>query len=93
MTMNVRAIDYDLPKQVRPSLFASIGALVSTFRRLIENRSAVMQLSELDDAHLADIGLTRQDLNRVINTAGLLDDPSRMLANAACTSGRHIRRS
>lgn len=51
--------------------------------RAIRNRMATNPLQELDDYQLADIGVTRHDVNRALNHSGVLDDPSLLLSNAA----------
>ncbi|MDQ0454917.1 DUF1127 domain-containing protein [Rhizobium paknamense] len=53
---------------------------VFAFARSLRNRRAVSGLTELDDTLLRDIGLTRAELNAVLSTAGLFEDPSRKLA-------------
>ena len=53
-----------------------------TFLRRILNRVSANSLIEMDDRQLADIGVTRLDLERALNT-GLLEDPTTHLAHAA----------
>ncbi len=57
------------------------GFLVSLVRRY-RNRRAVISLSEFNDLQLADIGLTRKDLNRAMR-GGMFADHSRELARTA----------
>ncbi|XUY27233.1 DUF1127 domain-containing protein [Agrobacterium sp. rho-8.1] len=50
--------------------------------RRIANRIAANSLLEMDDHQLADIGLTRGDLKKALDT-GLMDDPTTRLARCA----------
>jgi len=50
--------------------------------RSIRNRIAVNRLSEMDDARLADIGVSRADVKDALDL-GLLDDPALYLRHAA----------
>lgn len=63
--------------------FAIVMVRTMSVWRALRNRLASNRLSELDDRELADIGLTRSDVVTALERSGLLDDPSRMLANAA----------
>ncbi|MBP1850503.1 DUF1127 domain-containing protein [Rhizobium halophytocola] len=51
--------------------------------QMIVNRRAAQRLCDLDDHALADIGLTRSDLDSVFARAGLIGDPTVDLARLA----------
>ena len=53
--------------QARPALAARVVNNVASFLRAWKNRRAFYQLGEMSDAELADIGLTRSDLNVAID--------------------------
>jgi uncharacterized protein YjiS (DUF1127 family) len=53
-----------------------------TFLRRISNRLSANRLMEMDDHQLADIGLTRRDLNVALNT-GIMEDPTTRLQRIA----------
>ncbi len=58
---------------------ATFMALVTRVWRLAVNRRQVNQLSNLTDAQLEDIGLTRSDL-RCARQVSLFNDPSQVLS-------------
>ncbi len=60
----------------------SAGKGFLTFVRRIANRIAANKLVVMDDHQLADIGLTRHDLRKALDT-GLMDDPTTRLARCA----------
>lgn len=73
----------------RPSALASLQALAATYAaraksviHAVSNRLAVQRLDELPDHHLADIGLTREDLH-FGRGLPLDQDPSLELARRA----------
>lgn len=61
---------------------AAFTALVSRVWRLAVNRRQVNRLSNLTDAQLEDIGLTRSDL-RCARQVSLFSDPSQILGEWA----------
>lgn len=61
---------------------AAVVNAVSTWLRAMRNRRAVYRLGELSDWELADIGLTRADLN-VVWRAPLGIDPTEELGSIA----------
>ena len=53
--------------QARPVFAARVVNTVANFLRAWKNRRAFYQLGEMSDSELADIGLTRSDLNVAID--------------------------
>ena len=59
-----------------------IIAVFSAVVRLIRHRQETARLLDLDDHHLADIGLSRGDVLRALNTSPL-HDPTNELSRIA----------
>ncbi len=57
-------------------------ALLRAMVRLIRNRRAAVQLLDMDDRKLADIGLSRSDVICALN-GSLLHDPTHELSSIA----------
>ncbi|MBO3758985.1 DUF1127 domain-containing protein [Ciceribacter sp. L1K23] len=85
MTMTGRLLELDIE---RPVAQRGLGVnrlwslLADVFRALV-NRHAATRLADLDDALLNDIGLTRSDVERVLRTSPLSEDPTRRLSLVA----------
>lgn len=60
-------------------LFAFAVAKVKSVMHGLRNRRALMAISELDELHLRDIGLNRQDVDRALEDASILQDPFTLL--------------
>jgi uncharacterized protein YjiS (DUF1127 family) len=78
----------------RASLAQRIAAVVANGFRALKNRRAFYRLSELTDAELEDIGLTRADLS-VAGGLGLAEDPTLHLgaiAEGRAKSAEHAAR-
>lgn len=65
-----------LSKFSMATLFGNVGAALSTWR----NRRLVVSMRDFDDAQLADIGLSRYDVETALRTPGL--DPTVHLIHA-----------
>lgn len=74
----------DATATLRPGAFAAKRVVVAihAFLRAWKNRREIYRLGEMSDAALADIGLTRSDLNVVI-ALPLTDDPTTHLGTLA----------
>lgn len=70
--------------------FAAITARVKAVLRGLRNRKAMMPLNELDDHRLADLGLTRRDVDFALHASGLMDDPFMRLPRQARQRGFRI---
>lgn len=60
--------------------------------RAMRNRHAANRLVDLDDVQLRDIGLCRTDVEQILKSSGLADDPSRLLSRAARDRSRRALR-
>lgn len=60
-------------------LFAFAVAKVKAVMRGLRNRRALMAISELDELHLIDIGLSRRDVDHALEDASILQDPFTLL--------------
>jgi uncharacterized protein YjiS (DUF1127 family) len=70
----------------RPGLanrLTGIFATMASFWYAMRNRGEITSLNELDDNQLADIGLTRHDLNSALLTSTFFEDPSSHLTSVA----------
>jgi uncharacterized protein YjiS (DUF1127 family) len=85
MRMTERTMDCGLAK---PSLSLTTRlvlafAKVASVWRVMRNRREVSSLSELTDAQLMDIGLTRHELDYALTTSTFFEDPSSHLTTSA----------
>jgi uncharacterized protein YjiS (DUF1127 family) len=69
------------------ALFERAGALLSSWR----NRRLVVSMRDFDDAQLADIGLTRGDVENALKMPSL--DPTQHLIDARLNPLKGIRHS
>jgi Domain of unknown function (DUF1127). len=83
MSSSVCTLDLDLPRESRSSRVARLWAALASISRTLANRRAANRLTELDDFMLADIGLTRDDIDQILRTSSLFEDPSDRLSTAA----------
>lgn len=74
-----------LSKFSATALLDSVGVLVSTWR----NRRLVVSMRDFDDAQLADIGLSRHDVETALKHPGL--DPTVHLIHARQNPLRGVR--
>jgi uncharacterized protein YjiS (DUF1127 family) len=75
--------------ETRPVFSARVVNAVSNFFRAWKNRRAIYHLGEMSDAELADIGLTRSDLNVVVDLP-FGTDPTAHLGSVADARIRRI---
>ena len=73
----------------RPVFSARVVNGIANFIRAMKNRRAVYHLGEMTDSELADIGLTRSDLNVAIDLP-LGTDPTAHLGSVADARLRRI---
>ena len=73
----------------RPAFSTRVVNAVSDFLRAWKNRRAVYHLGEMSDTELADIGLTRSDLNVVVDLP-FGTDPTAHLGSMADARVRRI---
>ncbi len=73
----------------RPAFSTRVVNAVSGFVRALKNRRAVYHLGEMSDTELADIGLTRADLNVAVDLP-LGIDPTAHLGSVADARLRRI---
>jgi uncharacterized protein YjiS (DUF1127 family) len=73
----------------RPAFSTRVVNAVSGFVRALKNRRAVYHLGEMSDTELADIGLTRADLNVAVDLP-LGMDPTAHLGSVADARLRRI---
>ncbi len=78
-----------MPAHVRPALGLRGVNPVSRLIRAWKNRREIYQLGEMNDAQLADIGLTRGDLHVVWN-APLGVDPTERLGTISASRMRAL---
>jgi uncharacterized protein YjiS (DUF1127 family) len=69
-------------------ILAGFAAAVRKIGQALKNRHDTAMLAELDDRMLADIGLTRSDLNDAFS-APLWSDPTDVLAERALERRKH----
>ncbi|WP_137135620.1 DUF1127 domain-containing protein [Rhizobium sp. FKY42] len=62
--------------------FATATSWVKSVLNGVRNRQALAAIAELDEAHLRDIGLNRRDVDHVLDTTRLLQDPFTLLPSA-----------
>ena len=67
MTTLIHDVSHSMPATARPSIAAVVVNTAVNFIRALKNRRAFYRLGELSDSQLADIGLTRADLNVVVD--------------------------
>lgn len=85
-------LDLDLPKRLRPSFAGVVTTVFDALVRRWRNRKVLNHLAEFDDVHLADIGLCREDIERIRASSGFADDPSCRLSDIARTRARRALR-
>ena len=73
----------------RYSLTTATARLIANAWRAMVNRKQVAKLSDLTDAQLADIGLTRSDVRRALQRS-LFADPSPVLTAMARGREQHF---
>ncbi|QLF69481.1 DUF1127 domain-containing protein [Peteryoungia desertarenae] len=85
MRTTERMIELDLPitKLSLAARLKDIVASLNAFRIALRNRWTVNRIAELDDHVLADIGLTRPDVQDLLRSTGYADDPSAQLRRLA----------
>ena len=83
MRTNERTVQLAQPTQVIAVPMTSGWNFVKSVLRMIRNRIASNSLYDLDDRQLADIGLTRRDVELALNHSSLLEDPSTLLSRSA----------
>ena len=71
------------PVAVRRVVIGAMFKHVLARWRMFTNRRVALGLHDLTDHELADIGLSRSDLSRVLAGTGLAEDPTRELAAIA----------
>ncbi|SMD16783.1 DUF1127 domain-containing protein [Rhizobium sp. RU36D] len=64
-------------------LYTVLVNSVATAWRVAKNRRAINRLRDLDDAHLKDIGLSRSEVDGILRTTALHEDPSTRLSRTA----------
>lgn len=69
-------------------VIADMIATATNVLRVYRNRKALNQLIDLEDYQLADIGLTRHEVDRALNQARAFEDPFRLLPASARNRGR-----
>lgn len=85
MNSSVRMIELDLGMSCvyQPSRLARLWAALTGLVRAVLNRRAANRLADLDDFMLADIGLTRADVDDILRTSSAFEDPSHRLSKVA----------
>lgn len=85
MRTNERMIELDLPliKLTPAARLLEVVNAFNTFRVALRNRWAVNRLAQLDDHLLADIGLSRTEVQHLLRSSGFADDPSARLRTLA----------
>ncbi len=72
---------------VRPSAIKRLARAVLSLVTLWENRRTFRRLSEMTDAELADIGITRADIDAANEISSGCDPTERLMAIADARSG------
>ncbi|WP_370156571.1 DUF1127 domain-containing protein [Ferrovibrio sp.] len=84
MTTLTHDVTHSMPATARPSIATVVVNAIVNFLRAWKNRRAFYRLGEMSDAELADIGLTRADLNVAIDLP-FGSDPTAHLGSMAET--------
>jgi len=76
--------DYEpvLPARTRGLLARLAGAVVARFNQWVERRTALEELSGMNDRELADIGLSRSDIPRVTEPGFVEEHATRGVVHA-----------
>ncbi|MHA7969882.1 DUF1127 domain-containing protein [Rhizobium sp. CAU 1783] len=85
MRTTERMIELDIAEP-RQAVFARLTLSLTHFQsvwRAIRNRRAANRLADLDDFQLRDIGLNRSDVEQILRSSGVTDDPSLQLTRSA----------
>eukprot|EP01035_Chromulina_nebulosa_P065782 gene65782-90007_t len=85
MRTNERMTELDLPV-IKLTLAARLMVVVNAFntvRVALRNRLVVNRLAQLDDHLLADIGLSRAEVQHLLRSVGYADDPCAQLRRLA----------
>lgn len=90
MRTTERMIELDIaePREALVTRFFAATAHVKSVWRAIRNRRAANRLADLDDFQLTDIGLCRFDVERILKSSGIADDPSQLLSRSARNRAR-----
>ena len=90
MRTTERMIDLDIaePREALITRLLAATAHVKSVWRAIRNRRAANRLADLDDFQLTDIGLTRSDVQQILKSSGIADDPSQLLSRSARNRSR-----
>ncbi|WP_099866216.1 DUF1127 domain-containing protein [Pararhizobium haloflavum] len=85
--------DLDIaPARITFAIFAkALGVRLLVLLRALRNRREVMNLEDFTEDQLADIGLTREDVDRSLATPWYAD-PSTQLTRSAWQRRSHLRR-
>ncbi|WP_457935558.1 DUF1127 domain-containing protein [Mesorhizobium sp. 10J20-29] len=84
MTTLTHDVSHSMSATARPSIATVVVNAIVKFLRAWKNRRAFYRLGEMSDAELADIGLTRADLNVAIDLP-FGSDPTSHLGSMAET--------
>ena len=84
MTTLTHDVTHSMPATALPSIATVVVNAIVKFLRAWKNRRAFYRLGEMSDAELADIGLTRADLNVAIDLP-FGSDPTTHLGSMAET--------
>ncbi|MGE7370881.1 DUF1127 domain-containing protein [Neorhizobium sp. NPDC001467] len=94
MRMNERMSEIAMTGASRSAMFPTRLVLrVAALWRALKNRMALNPLLDLDEQQLADLGLSRQDVEQALLHSGVLDDPYRHLSAARQRGRRAYFRS
>lgn len=83
MRTNERTVQLAQPTQIIAVPMTFGWTFVKSVLRTFRNRIASNSLHDLDDRQLADIGLTRRDVEMALNHSSMLEDPSTLLSRSA----------
>lgn len=83
-------LELGLSCDYRPSRLARLWAALTGLARAVVNRQAANRLADLDDFMLADIGLTRDDVESILRTSSLVEDPSHRLSMVARAHAQQV---
>jgi uncharacterized protein YjiS (DUF1127 family) len=81
-TDHVLDLDLVAGKQFSASRAAGVVGVMTAAWRLFRNRCEIARLNELDDRHLLDMGLRREDVREAI-TSPFFDNPGSYLTRAS----------
>lgn len=85
MRTTERMIELDIaePRDALIARLVATTARVKSVWRAARNRRAANRLADLDDFQLRDIGLCRSDVEQILRSSGIADDPSQHLSRSA----------